>query len=400
MSAADSDSDDGEDLSDDEDTGAGGGVARVQGHRSARRAERKLHNETVVKSALRQYIVGDGETKDRVIDAIQARVDSYSIRVASASRAFCGLLKELFNGRDVTDVALPDICDVTIFRQLMLGADDAVQPNVDIFQYYEWYPRRFKDPPRHLGDRNIYSSGAATYVTNLKVSLWQNFEPRLETYLHRRLQDVHPDAHKASYALYKETLHNVMGWDFRIDDIRAAAANSNDTQARREDARATVQEIRHILGLPMASSVSDFWLKSEAAAPSILRLYVHFNRFYKRNELPMFDIVPICRVKSHFITIDWSVLYGILQELGMVDCYTSEAILKELKEEIWESVFDIQPLRKGGAVEGEEPPVRARKFFSETLQTDGTSLCTHFWRRKQPVVRCTSAAFSRVHLVR
>jgi len=259
-----------------------------------------------------------------------------------------------------------------------------------VWRYYELFPKRFKDPERHSGDRNIYSYGAQLYVTNMKNTMWTNFEARVKTYL-PRLQTLEG----MSDALYREMLFDVMGWQFNLGGIRAASAASDDTSNQRTVARAAVREIHRILGIRPpphpAFTITDRWLKSTSTITSILRLYVHFNRFYQQNDLKMFNIVPICDDRSHHITIDWPVLCGILQEAGLVDGDTNVDLLEPLRREIWQSVFHIEHIL---ADAGENAGVGAsadlpRKMFSGILQTDGTSICTHLWREKKVAVQQT-----------
>lgn len=340
---------------------------------AARQAARKTTKETVIKSTLLKYVIGESDMKRQFVLAVQGRVESYSMRMVSASTALCGLIKEMFYGvADVTEVNPPDVCDVTVFRQLMLGVKGSERPDAHVAMYYERFPGTFKDPARHVGDRDIYSYGAQLYVTNLRNELWMNFEARLKKFL-RRQQDLH----EWSDILFVETLYGVMGWDAK-KIIRERETAGTDTVEQLREAHDVVREIRRILGTAGASKVADKWLKSAMSVPHVLRLYVHFNRFYSVHRLSVFNLVPVCKIRSHFITIDWTVLVGILNETGVLSKQTAES-LEPLRDDIWRSVLDVERLTKGRDVE--HPPVRP-KTFTGTVQTDGTSLCTHFKRLK------------------
>jgi hypothetical protein len=80
---------------------------RSRSDRSLKFEERKLFNETVVKSALRKYI--KNIKQDEIIKAIKTRVYNVSNRLNMASVALSGLLKELYDGKEnVQDVLVPE----------------------------------------------------------------------------------------------------------------------------------------------------------------------------------------------------------------------------------------------------------------------------------------------------
>jgi hypothetical protein len=81
---------------------------------------------------------------------------------------------------------------------------------------------------------------------------------------------------------------------------------------------------------------------------------------------PLFDLVPICRIRAHFITIDSYVLYGLLKEVGLVEC--NETVFVSMADEHWRSTFCIGKLENGN------------RTFTKTMDSDGISLCLHQMR--------------------
>lgn len=59
-------------------------------------------------------------------------------------------------------------------------------------------------------------------------------------------------------------------------------------------------------------SADDAWFDRKKNLASVLRQWVTFNRAYAAKGLPLFSIIPTCKVRQHFVTIDTSSLYGIL----------------------------------------------------------------------------------------
>jgi hypothetical protein len=86
-----------------------------------RRPERRLYDETVVKAFLLGHI--KGSYKERLRDAIEKRVDSYTKSTIKTSSGLMHLVREMY--RDVTHmetVEIPDeLFDQTFIRHLMLG---------------------------------------------------------------------------------------------------------------------------------------------------------------------------------------------------------------------------------------------------------------------------------------
>lgn len=331
---------------------------RKRTDRSEKLKERKLFQETVVKSTLRKYVCG--EHKEAFIGAIQKRVASYSKALNIASISLMGLVKELFHEtKDVADVEIPDIFDPTFVRQLILGPGEAKKPYKEVVDFYENHPELFSPPERFVGDANIYCYGAMMYITNLRNSIVMNFEKRIKKYL-KQQQDILKFSNDERVMTY----FAIMGWKVPI--------TLKTKELKNPVLLKIVEEQRGILGLQDNAKVDQTWIKGQKAQKNILKQWVHFNRFYETHRLKKFSIVPISSIRSKFITIDTSVLYGIMKELGMVGAKTNQATFESLKDAQWRSVFRLDKHEK-----------RLRnKEFTNTVNTDGISLCVHFRQRK------------------
>ena len=326
-------------------------IKKKRPDRKKKLLDRKDKSETVVKSSLLKYIQGDDKIKSKVVNAIKDRVDVYSKRLNLASIALSGIIKELFDN-DPEIQELPDILDQTFIRQLILGTLDSKIPNQIIESYYERNPRFLELDKRHSADRNIYSSGAIKYITNIKNSLAVPFTLRIKKFTKEfaKLNNI-PDTERIAM------FYDIQG--FNIPSSIGCVYPS------RYIVNSVVDEHRNILGY---NKITDLWLKNEINVSRIIRYYVKLNNFKKLNNYPMFNIVPICRIGSHFMTIDSHVLYGIMKDLKMIKC-NSETFINMNKEH-WESFLKINLLHG------------KNNNFTGTIETDGISLCTHFMRPK------------------
>lgn len=318
--------------------------------RSEKLRLRKTHQETVVKSSLKKYLLGN---KESIVDALKKRVLAYSKRVNVASLALMGILKELFhNQENVLDVQLPDYTDQTFFRQLLVGTDDAQKPNDLITNYQKRFPSLFQNVERFSADRNIFSAGAIKYITNLKNSLWMNFPGRVKQFT-KSFQAVEKISDEERISL----LYLIMGWNVSVSSLGCIFP-------ARESVQETSNQHRKVLGLEDDQVITTQWIENKENLDSFLRYYVVLNRYYEENELATFNLVPICKIKRHFITVDSSSLYGIMKGLKLIDC--NNTVFQSLKEHHWNSFLNIQRLQNG------------EKQFTGTIETDGVSLCTHF----------------------
>lgn len=345
--------------------------------RAVKKAKRSEESETVVKACLRRHVRGDDEQKDDMCDAIRGRVMSFSKRVRSASLGITHLVKQMFDGiQDVASMQVPSkFFEQTFIRQLMLGTQDAIVPDADVTTLHQNFPEYLTHRERHRGDRNIYSAGATKYLTNLKNHMRVN----LDRFMKRSIYALYPDLSKARKWEMTKRIKNE-----RDDDYGEETDDDDDEDPEGDDEfQEAIEAHRVALGLVLPKDrVSQGWLRTDACLPRILRYYVFLNRQIERRtatlppeERPgilkrLFDVVPICKIKTHFITIDTSALYGLVADLGYV-MPSNYAAFEAMRDDHWRSVF------KTSRLEGKNAK------FTNTIETDGTSVCIHFVREKE-----------------
>lgn len=355
-------------------------MANTRPDRSAKLKNRSAVCETVVKCCLRGKLLGDQDQKTKLIEAIESRVQSCSEKTAYASVALNYLIKEIFDGKDdLRHVELPAFWDQTFIRQLFLGVKDAVKPYPEIKAFFERHPEMLCDSQRYTGDRNIYSFASKKLQTNVKNHLVLNFQKVLKTYLYD-LSGLRKD--DALQALFL-----INGWEYKeqrgYTDTRGR--KDNDTTKKKRIIRIpdiqaikfTTLEIRSLLGLEDGDVLNKQWFKDEDNLHKMLKLFVFVSR--KLDDLnndsedvkmKSFNLLPICGLKSHFITMDTSCLYGIMKDVGMLGKKVNQAEFQSLGSDQWMSILKIESVR-----------VKS-KTFTGTIETDGVSVCLHFTRPK------------------
>ena len=269
------------------------------------------------------------------------------------------MISELCN--DVVDFSTLEIpkaiFTATFVRHLMLGTEETKKPDPWIRGYASRHPDLIPwIEGRQTGDSNVYSAGAKTYVTNLKNSLKTNFLRRLKKFL-RQLQDHHglDDGQRVGM------LFEIQGWK-QTPNVAKAYRKTPLTIN-------TVIQHRRILGL--AAPKSKIGKKSFDSAKNlcgVLRYACFANRWKRDHDLPMFDVVPICKIKAHFVTIDANVLHGVMKSVGVTDA--SRRAFRANVDSHWKRVLDYERLRG------------KHNRFTGTIQSDGVSVCVHFKRPK------------------
>jgi len=329
---------------------------RKRPDRSAKVIGRKEFSETVVKSSLLRYIQGDGDVKSNIFNAIKERVEAYSKRMNLASIAISECIKELFMSvEDVRNVVIPDLLDQTFIRQFILGTDGAQQAIPMVAQFYRRHPEYQIVKIRHSADRNIYSSGAIKYITNLKNAFNIPFISRV-----RKFTSEYSTLHGLSTIDQKAMMCLINGWNIPKQYGKCFPLN--------EHIVTTIFTHRRVLDLAEGAQVSTKWLKKRSNMENIVRYFGLLNRFKEENGLPTFNIVPICRMGAHFMTIDSSSLYGIMKDLKLVN--SNVETFMELADDHWRSFINISK------IEGKQ------NKFTGTIETDGIAMCSHFKRPK------------------
>jgi hypothetical protein len=345
---------------------------RVRNDRKEKLERRRLFEERVVKSTLRRYVQGNNDVKDQVVGAIKDRVQAYSKRIIFASRKLLGFVRHSFHHRHVNDVDISDIFTQTFIFQLLVGLDNAREPNALLGSYLETMPDTVTATiPRYLGDRNIYSAGAMTYLTNLKNSLKTTFPQRLKGYL---------KAVQTEFGLskddYIDMFFEAQGW-----------SRTHHATVFTRQMHEVVETIKSILGLNQGTSITPRWIGLKDNLMKMLRLCVHIERYYEQNQgnedlqgkCKLFNLVPQSNFKLHFVAIDNEVFYGICRQVNLTSLSWDDFKKTSLDE--WHSVFNIKKLAKNFVtVNDQGVQIKEKRQFTRMINTDGVSMCTHFER--------------------
>jgi len=99
-----------------------------------------------------------------------------------------------------------------------------------------------------------------------------------------------------------------------------------------------------------------------------------------------FNAVPMCNIKSHFVTIDSGVLYGIMREISPAFDVRSTEITAETRETYWKNIFNFKGLK-----------VSKKKEFTGLIESDGIPMCVHYLRLKKDRPVPPSASRSAKH---
>jgi len=99
-----------------------------------------------------------------------------------------------------------------------------------------------------------------------------------------------------------------------------------------------------------------------------------------------FNVVPMRNIKSHFVSIDSGVLYGIMREICPEFDVSREEFSGENRETHWKNIFDFKRLR-----------VSKQTVFTGLIETDGVALCVHYRRLKKDRPVPPSASRSAKH---
>jgi hypothetical protein len=393
--------------------------------------------ETVLKTALLKYLEpGDrGEQRGKVREALEKRVLAFSERVHLGSLTYMAAARLLFDGAaDVRDALVPArLFDQSFVRQAFLGTGQ-VHPLVQ--QVHLAHPHIRKDPAadRFESDGNMYTHGARAFLTNVKNALQMNLVPHVRSFVraHAELNKRSPAERATLQALIlgQDTRGKTCVFPIRREDaelvarhraclgLAEAAGEADGTAAPRERtpwellahvpryrewARGVAAALAAERGLPvgavgalvhrasglgsapradMAALVTD-QIRDEMRArlglqgdydqdrhlATILRYFVLQLREREALGLPLFNLVPVCKVRRHFITVDKDVLHGVLRDAGIIDLTLGQfrALDAPTFNALYESVFKLRKLlgtRRGA--------------FTNTIETDGIALCTHY----------------------
>jgi len=252
---------------------------------------------------------------------------------------------------------------------------------------HEKHPFYSFNGTRCRGDRDIYDYGAMKCITNLKNHLTTN----LERFLIRAVVALYPGlSRNGKWAI----INGIMKDRKREDEVEFVDKKTSRRSTNEASViRAVIQEHRAILGLANPSEkVSELKKDKERYCLLILRYFVFLDRELERKaEMKLsgennedwegrkavlmgkrFNLVPMCNIKSHFVTVDSRILYGIMKEISPEFNVSSEEFSGENRETYWKSLFDFKRLK-----------VSKQKVFTGLIETDGVALCVHYRRLKR-----------------
>jgi hypothetical protein len=317
----------------------------------------KDQQEFVVKASLNGSLKSNPEEKERLVRLLKGWSDSLSQRLNFASRALTLILKESFNKYDFKTAPIPQFLEQTFIRQLMLGLERTRgEQNSYLQTLFEKYPQLLRDTPRYQGDRNLYSSAATSYLTNLKVSLSYIFEKRLLklAFSQQRVQDWKENE---TIKIFK---HKILG-DFLPKDIEEMKL-----ETKYPSLVAFIKEVRDFLDLQQGETITNYWLKTNPY--KVVRFYAYILSKLTKDD-KSFNLLPLTSIRNHFATLDKSCLLGLFKEAGLLKRNVKKG---HLTNDYLESIFKLPKKANDGK----------NVFFTGTIQTDGTSICLHYRRPK------------------
>ena len=106
----------------------------------------------------------------------------------------------------------------------------------------------------------------------------------------------------------------------------------------------TLEEIERHRTLLNLTELTEFFTTQKKNLVPILNYYIYLNRFYETHEMKCFNIVPISTIKSHNITIDTTVLFGIMKD--------AELIKKDMKIKDFDAMEQWKSILKFGKLAG------------------------------------------------
>jgi hypothetical protein len=130
--------------------------------------------------------------------------------------------------------------------------------------------------------------------------------------------------------------------------------------------RAVIREHRAVLGLANPTDkISELKKHKERYYCLVLRYFVFLDRELERKaEMKLseetneewerrkavlmgkrFNVVPLCNIKSHFVTIDSGVLPGIMKEISPEFSVSRGEFSGENRETYWGNIFDFKRLK-------------------------------------------------------
>ena len=388
--------------------------------RSTKLKQRKNSVETVVKCSIGSIILGEESDKIKIKSIIGQYVDAFSKRAVLGSINMNKLIKELFDGvpdSEIKNVKVPEFSQ-SMVRQLMLGLEKCTEIDQSIQSFFDKNQDLLSKVlclPRFYGDRNIYCSGSKKYLTNFNNYYWMNISKWIKKFIYsetvkkevakiveeetkmleKKIKEEAPTSTSTKKKKpTKKELKEKLG--ITINDINRCLLyeiHSWDMKAELLDLKNKIEkhspwlieqlQMQHeILG---RIKMTDAWMKKTSTNPTLVRYCVFINRYLQaendkwkpidektKEPIPAkkIPIAPINTIKSHFITIDTSVLHALMKEAGLISRELNYSDFDSISMDHWMSLFNIDSLVGKG------------KTFTRTIDTDGVSISVHYMRPK------------------
>lgn len=315
------------------------------------KSDRKGKPEKVIKCSLSGFV--NPEYKEEILQKIQELVLSVSKAVNKCSLAFNMLLLFCLKNK----LKIPCLENHSIFYQCCLMGKNFKGALPDELKFIQdTYFKSFPTVKRVDNDTQAFSMIAKAYRVNFLNSLVFPFWGRMRRYVEYYILNVF----KLPKRLVKSTTSYITGTSTTPvnlpDNVLVFADNE-----------------RELLGFPV--KIDEAWLKLNPLV--VLNYYYHIlSDAENYPDMRKFTIAPICKIKSHFISIDTKVFYGIVKNSFNIP-ETNFKAFEESKKEYWNEVFNLGRLKQN-------------QLFTGTIQTDGVSVCIHYCeadKQKQPKKR-------------
>lgn len=297
--------------------------------------DRKGKQERVVKCSLQKHLV-----EKSLMSEIQKWVYTTSRITNKGALVFNRLLLYCLQ----RGLSLPDLTDQTLYVQCFnIGTGRLNKANDILKKVWEQYFHIFPKIEKNKGDTQAYVYASKQYMTNFKNSLVFNFDKRQKKYIVRWCEQNNI-AKEDAYA------------------IRCAINNWGCRSEVPEQAKMFIQQQRSLLGTDQSEEgITHTWLATHLE--NVLRYFYHILQFMESLEDgKVFTLAPLCSIKSHYLTIDTTILFEMMKNTGLTNA--DRSAFMALRDAHFDSVFKLKGLCSGE--------------FSYMVETDGVSLCVHF----------------------
>lgn len=257
-----------------------------------------------------------------LLPMIENMVDNVSRRTHRASLlANHFVLKHIHNpGFDEIAKGLTD--QMFFYTALSLGRGKKYENLIEFFSANDSLYESI--PAMPLGSR-VLNSAARQMKTNVGNYLWMTFDTRIKRFCSK------PDKQAQAFVLAR-----TRNWT----PYREVVLNKNDSQL--------LDLFSHTLST--SENVTDSWIL-ENPGP-VLRLYHHIQRMCEEKQKEAkekkqkgakgFSMLPIFKMKSHFITIDATLLRDLLVHAGLLNKNADGSTFKNLENDHFRSVFKVR----------------------------------------------------------